>query len=155
MAAKKTTPGEDILPKRLYRSETDRVVAGVCGGLGKFFNVDSSLLRVIFVLITIFGGSGILIYLVLWIILPNETSALDGEENIRHNSQEIRSKAETFAHEMRFSARRENSRFWWGLLIMVFGFLFLFSNFGLYDFFNIAKFWPLALILFGLAILFR
>lgn len=141
--------------KRLYRSQTDRVIAGVAGGLGEYFDIDSNLIRVLFVLTTIFGGSGILFYLALWIILPSSQSSGNSEENVHSNAREIKQRAEEFAHGIRGSARREDSRFWWGLLIMVLGFLFLFSNFGLYDFFNVARLWPLALIAFGLAILFR
>lgn len=58
--------------KKLMRSE-DRIVAGVCGGLGEYFNADPTLVRILFVLLTLFGGGflGILIYIVLWIIMPD------------------------------------------------------------------------------------
>jgi phage shock protein C len=58
--------------EKLYRSRTNRQVAGVCGGLAKRFNVDVTLVRVLFVLLGIFGGSGIVLYIALWIIVPNE-----------------------------------------------------------------------------------
>ena len=56
--------------KKLYRSRTERWLAGVCGGLGKYFAVDPTLVRVIFVLFALTFGSGFLIYLVLWIVIP-------------------------------------------------------------------------------------
>ena len=56
--------------RRLYRSRTNRKLAGVCGGLAEYFNTDATLLRVLFVVLTVFGGSGLLLYLVLWIIVP-------------------------------------------------------------------------------------
>jgi phage shock protein C len=60
-------------PKRkLYRSRTNRKLAGICGGLGRYFNVDATLLRVLFVLLAVLGGSGLVLYLVLWIIIPSE-----------------------------------------------------------------------------------
>lgn len=58
--------------KRIYRSQSDRVLAGVCGGIADYFQVDSSLVRIIWVLVTLFGGSGILAYLVALFIIPEE-----------------------------------------------------------------------------------
>jgi phage shock protein C len=58
--------------RKLYRSRTNRKLAGICGGLGRYFNVDATLLRVLFVLLAVLGGSGLVLYLVLWIIIPSE-----------------------------------------------------------------------------------
>ncbi len=58
--------------KKLYRSRNDRMISGVCGGLGDFFGIDSTLIRVIFVLLTIFGMSGLIIYLAMLLIVPEE-----------------------------------------------------------------------------------
>ncbi len=58
---------------KLYRSRDHRMIAGVCGGLGEYFNIDPTLIRILFVLGTVFGfGSLILVYLVLMIIVPEE-----------------------------------------------------------------------------------
>lgn len=56
--------------KRFMRSSTDRKIAGVCGGLAEYFNMDSTLIRVLFAAFTLLGGAGILIYLVTWILTP-------------------------------------------------------------------------------------
>ncbi len=59
--------------KKLYRSNTDKMVAGVCGGLGQYFGVDPTLIRLIFALLVVFGvGSGILLYIILAIVMPLE-----------------------------------------------------------------------------------
>ena len=59
--------------KRLYRSRKDRIVGGVCAGLGDFFGLDPSLVRLLFVLVTIFGfGSMVVIYLAMLLIIPEE-----------------------------------------------------------------------------------
>lgn len=59
--------------KRLYRSKTDRKLAGVCGGLGEYLGVDSTVIRIIFIILGLPGGlPGILLYLVLWLIMPEE-----------------------------------------------------------------------------------
>lgn len=59
--------------KKLSRSTDDRWVAGVCGGLGEYFGIDATLIRIIFVLATLLFGfviGGIIIYVVLWILMP-------------------------------------------------------------------------------------
>jgi len=58
--------------KRLYRSRNDVILGGVCGGLAKYFNVDPTIVRFVFILLLFLGGSGFWIYLVLWIITPLE-----------------------------------------------------------------------------------
>ncbi len=60
------------MAKRLYRSKNDRIIAGVCAGIGKYFNVDPVLIRLIWVVATLFAGSGILAYIIAWIIIPIE-----------------------------------------------------------------------------------
>jgi phage shock protein C len=62
-------------PKRLKRSRSETMIAGVCGGLGDYFGVDPTVIRLAFVLLALLGGHGILIYLILWIIMPRQ--ALD------------------------------------------------------------------------------
>lgn len=56
--------------KRLYRDEENAAVGGVCAGLGHYFDIDPVIIRVLFVLMVILGGSGILVYLILWIVVP-------------------------------------------------------------------------------------
>jgi phage shock protein PspC (stress-responsive transcriptional regulator) len=54
----------------LYRSQLETIIGGVCGGIAKSLNVDPVLIRIVFILLAIFGGSGLLIYAILWIVLP-------------------------------------------------------------------------------------
>ncbi len=58
--------------RKLYRSRSDRKLAGVCGGLAEFFGLDPTLIRVLFVILALAGGSGIVIYLAMWIMVPNQ-----------------------------------------------------------------------------------
>ncbi len=59
--------------KKLYRSRDDRRIAGVCGGLGKYLNIDPTVLRVLFVAAAIFGvGGGIITYILMMILVPEE-----------------------------------------------------------------------------------
>ena len=63
--------------KTLMRSKTDSKIAGICGGLGKYFDVDSNVWRILFVLLLLFGTMGFWFYLICWIILPVEQNMLD------------------------------------------------------------------------------
>jgi phage shock protein C len=58
--------------RKLYRSKTNRQVAGVCGGLAEYFNLDATLIRILFVVLAVLGGSGVVIYVAMWIIVPKE-----------------------------------------------------------------------------------
>jgi phage shock protein C len=60
------------MTKKLMRSTTDRMIAGVCGGLAEYFQLDPVLVRLVFLIFSLAGGAGPLIYLVLWIIMPLE-----------------------------------------------------------------------------------
>ncbi len=65
--AEETTTNE---PHRLYRSENDKMLGGVCGGVAAYLKIDSSIIRIIFALLTLGFGTGILVYLILWVVLP-------------------------------------------------------------------------------------
>ena len=58
--------------RKLYRSNTNRMLAGVCGGLAEYFNLDPTLVRVLFVLLAVLGGSGLVLYVAMWIIVPKQ-----------------------------------------------------------------------------------
>jgi phage shock protein PspC (stress-responsive transcriptional regulator) len=60
--------------RRLYRDPEDKVLGGVCSGLGAYFSMDPVIIRIIFVLIFFVGGSGVLAYLILWIVVPKASS---------------------------------------------------------------------------------
>jgi phage shock protein C len=56
--------------KRLARSSTDKKIAGVCGGLAEYFDLDPTLVRILWLVLIIFAGTGVLVYVILWIALP-------------------------------------------------------------------------------------
>jgi phage shock protein C len=144
MTKKKETPQ---LRKQLYRSKNDRVLGGVAGGLGEYFDVDSTLIRIIFLILFFSGGSGVILYLVLWLIIPSKPGRkIAGDQTIKENVDEIKSKAGKIS--------QRQGRQWLGILLLVLGFVFLLQNLGFFRIF-IGKLWPAVLILIGVAILFR
>jgi len=58
--------------KRLYRSRTNRVIAGVCGGIAEYSNIDPTIVRLLWLLLSLIWGSGIIAYIIAWIIIPEE-----------------------------------------------------------------------------------
>ena len=69
-----TTPTEPDRPKRLVRTKDDKVIAGVCGGLGRYFGVDPVLFRVGMIALVFLGGAGFVLYGVAWLLVPDEAS---------------------------------------------------------------------------------
>jgi len=64
--------------KKLYLSNTNRKIGGVCGGLGEFFSVDATIVRVLYILLILFSfGFGILAYLAMWAVIPRKTTERD------------------------------------------------------------------------------
>jgi phage shock protein C len=64
-------PAEIVdMEKRLYRSRNDRKLAGICGGIAEYYGWDPTLVRVAWIVLTLLGGSGILIYLIMWLVMP-------------------------------------------------------------------------------------
>jgi phage shock protein C len=101
------------MSKRLYRSETDRVLGGVCGGIAEYLKVDSTVIRLLLVLTVIYGGAGVLAYLIFWIVVPTESSVSQKSEDVvNENSKEIKDSVEkvakNFSEEVRSDTKKEN-----------------------------------------------
>lgn len=91
---------------QFYRSNLDRMVGGVCGGIARYLNLDSTLVRLFFVLLTLADGIGAVIYFVLWIIMPDEVQVSGGsaDDFVHTNAQEISERAQEIAQDIRRAA---------------------------------------------------
>lgn len=152
MPAKKTSSSNSS-NFRLYRSEKNRVLGGVCGGIGELFDIDPSIIRIIFVLMFAFGGSGVFIYLLLWLVIPSEGQGTASRESIHKGIDEMRGQVHSFAQKFRASSNPAYTRPHLGWIIILLGLVFLFSNFGFS--FNLDKFWPVVLIILGFYLITR
>lgn len=65
--------------KKLYRNSSNQMLAGVCSGLSEYLDIDLVIIRLIFVLLFFFGGHGLLIYVILWILMPVKPPYIEGE----------------------------------------------------------------------------
>ena len=58
------------MEKKLYRSTENKIIAGVCGGLADYFGLDATLMRIIWILLVLMAGTGLLAYIIAWILMP-------------------------------------------------------------------------------------
>jgi len=131
---------KDFKGKRLYRSQSNKMIAGVCGGIADYFEIDPTLIRLIVVAIALFGGVGLLAYIAAIFIIPNNPN-----EEPSENSSE--------------SLIKDKSLFW-GSLLVILGLFFLLRQMGLFygfEFWHIPwqMVWAIFLIGIGLYLLYN
>ena len=132
--------------KRLHRSNTDKVIGGVSGGLANYLGVDPVLIRVAFVLLTLFGGGGVLIYIVMWIAIPAET--IDYQAAFSNNPDPV---ADADTEIIPAKNNQSNTALVAGVLLIIAGLLFLADR--LMPFYNLIDFWPVILIVAGVLVI--
>lgn len=130
---------------RLMRSSTDRIVAGVCGGLAEYLAVDSVYVRLAFILLLFASGIGLPIYLLLWFVMPEG----DGEVAV------TTLKSAEFGEASPSEGSRIGRPGTFGVVLILLGVYFLMSEIGLLDWFGSALFWSLLLIGGGVYLLVR
>jgi phage shock protein PspC (stress-responsive transcriptional regulator) len=141
------------MTERLYRSGRDKMIAGVCGGLAEYFQIDTTLVRLIALIALLAGGVGFLAYLVAWIIIPVNPEHKDGyladyssREKISDVSgDDLKADASGEEHDRRTRLG--------GIILIVLGCLFFMDSW--FPLFSFSRMWPLILIFIGIAILWR
>ena len=138
--------------KRLTRSRTNRMVAGVCGGLGEYFSLDPILFRILFIALIFAGGSGILIYIVLIFVIPEEGKAgkvtvegvvQDVQEGVQKTAQEVKENPRWFDNRRNLVA---------GLIILVGTVAFL-NQFVSFRWLSWGHLWPVVIIAIGVLLM--
>lgn len=150
-------------PKKLYRSRTDRIIAGVCGGLGEFFNIDPVLFRIVFIVLLFTGGSGFLIYLVMMLIIPkeNEGAGIDlnkekVKETLKESAENIKREAEEMKHRMnRSEGRSGKTGKLFALFLIAVGLVAFLHEIFPMPWFRMNFIGPLVVMFIGFLILFR
>lgn len=123
--------------KRLYRSRDEQVIGGVCMGLSHYFDVDVTLIRLIWVVLALVGGSGVLAYFIAWIIIPEGSESGEVIE-VSQGSSSTGVSGDTRTI---------------GMVVIAIGVFLLLRNFFNIQFFRF-YFWPIALVLLGVFIMF-
>ena len=154
------------MEKRLYRSRSDRMIWGVCGGLAEYFGIDPTIVRIIAVLLAFANGAGILAYIILAIVVPLESSrVIEPKDVIKENVEEMKETASQIGQEIRSTfvskeytseetaKARHRSHNVLGLILVVIGILFLLASFNLLWWLSWRYLWPLIPIAIGLLII--
>lgn len=130
------------MSKRLTRSMDNQVIAGVCGGVGEYFNVDPTWVRLLAVLLIFASGFGLVAYIVGWIVIPRGQlkTAATAEQPIA-------------AARQREDASRRGPGFIPGVILVLLGMIFLFDH--LFFWFDWDYVWPLALIGVGVVLVYH
>ncbi|OGZ34664.1 MAG: hypothetical protein A2174_02540 [Candidatus Portnoybacteria bacterium RBG_13_41_18] len=152
----------DAQTKKLYRSQSDKIIAGVCGGLAKYFEIDPILVRAAFILLALINGAGLLVYIIMTIIVPKEpaegqemgTSNLNIEEKIKESAQEFKKEAQAFGQNLKDKSWLHDKRNVIGFIIIVIGLIALINQF-VPHWFSWSLFWALALVFIGFYIIIK
>lgn len=140
--------------QQLYRSRENRIIGGVAGGLAEYFRMDVSLIRLLWILAVFFGGSGVLAYLIAWLVIPEEKTVQIGQNQAANattsNPEETLYEARS---EEKPPAMQRSKLSGVGFLLIGLGIFFLLKD-SLPG--QLAKYaWPVFLIGFGVFLLFK
>ena len=141
--------------RRLVRSESDRMIGGVCGGISEYFGFDPTLVRLVFILFCLMGG-GVFLYLILWLIMPTASKpAQKPKEAARTAAREMKAGLKRMKIDVEADSRKDRRGFpLFGLFLILLGLCLLLRQLGVIIF-NWGFFWAALLILLGLALLLR
>ena len=135
---------------RLERSRTNRVISGVCGGIGEYLAIDATFVRIAFVVLTFPIGIGLLIYIALLIFMPNPGEPAPFVTPLTPPPAEGQAAAAPSA-----AIDPEQRRWWIGIFLVAVGLVFLAGELGVLSFVEWRYIWPLVLIGLGVLLLAR
>jgi len=129
----------DFRHRKLYRSQENRMIGGVCGGMAEYFNIDPNLMRILWVILAFLGGSGVIVYLAALIIVPNNP-----DQTVPENRDLV----------------IKDKTLFWGSLLIVVGIFLIFRQIGIFHSFRLwnlpwQSIWAIILIAIGAVLLFN
>jgi len=151
MKRSKNLGKSETSPKKLYRSKENKVIAGVCGGIGEYFNVDPIWIRLVMVLLALADGVGVVLYILAWILVPEnpnqkETKQTKAEEVVANIKA---GKADKVVNDVHKKVKKNgNGTVILGIVIVLVGAGLLLKN--LFTWFNFNFVWPIVIIAIGL-----
>lgn len=149
------------MEKRLFRSRENKMVAGVCGGLGEYFEIDPTIVRLLFALLVLANGMGVLAYVAMWIIVPEEgeTTAPASAETAKAGADQMARKAQEVGAGVKqaIDSNRVEPAIIAGVVLIGLGAFFLLQNLNVWwlGWVSTKLFWPGVLIAIGLVLLLR
>ncbi len=148
------------MENRLYRSRTDQMIGGVCGGLAEYLKIDSTLIRLFFVLLGLGTGVGLAIYLILWLIIPYAGEGEAGTaETRRAGADEVAERMRTLGSDVQRAFQQPNPKasLIVGAALIILGVVFLVDTLNLpwLRWLRFDVIWPVLLILGGALLIWR
>jgi phage shock protein C len=140
----------------LYRSRTDRVFGGVAAGIARSLNVETVIIRIIFALLLVFGGGGLLLYLILWIAIPEEPISFYQVNSESADASPLNEEAtpESAGVPPVYPARKNNGALIGGLILIAIGALFLIDRLLPNIHFRFQDFWPIIIVIAGIVLIY-
>jgi phage shock protein PspC (stress-responsive transcriptional regulator) len=137
------------------------MIGGVCGGIAEYFDVDSTLVRLLAVLVVLLGGAGVIAYIIAWIVIPKNPEQESDEkfEKREKIKEKIKKGAENVIEEVKehFESKESNHniernrRIWGGIIVIIIGVIFLSGSF--FPWVAWGNLWPLIVIALGIIIM--
>ncbi len=129
------------------------MIGGVAGGIAAYAHIDPVIVRLIFVLLAIFGGSGVFIYVIMWIVLPLDNKTVNNDfnsENMEENTKKENGQKSQFQNHPRFNKKDDGSLIA-GLILISLGVMFLIIRY--FPRIDFGDLWPVLLIVAGVVLL--
>ncbi|MEO6521649.1 MAG: PspC domain-containing protein [Mucilaginibacter sp.] len=136
---------------RLYRDEQYKKIGGVCAGLAEYFNVDVSLVRVLFVLAAVLGGGGVLGYFILWIVVPAKPMVSPSDDFFNSSQSQPQYQAQPITGVKR---KDHTGRYIGGLILIFLGVYIMLEQYDLIPEIRLRVVAPVVLIIIGLVLMF-
>lgn len=144
------------MANRLYRSESGRILGGVCSGLGNFLSINPVFIRIFFIVWTVLGELSILIYILLWVIIPKETTA---DESISFEINDLGARFRQMGNEIGEITRQPSSELiiFTGIGMIGWGVYYLIRRYlPFIDLWAYSQYlWPALLIIAGVFVIYR
>lgn len=137
------------MKNRLYRSETDKKIAGVCGGIAEYFEIDSTIIRLIWVISIAVYGTGLLVYIIAAIIMPTK-GEIDTKLNMHQDSDEV-NEQKNGASDGNFD--KEKTRNLFGYVLIIAGAILISKRFLVLKWLSFKFLFPIVLVILGILIL--
>ena len=141
-------------PRGLYRSTNDQVIGGVSAGIADYLNTDPTIIRILFVAVALFGGGGVLIYAILWIVLPQRETPLFNQSKNINNMEKIDDNQDpnkNFDPQKQWNHPKNDGSLIAGIILITLGLIFLADRFlPRIDFGDL---WPVILLVAGIVMI--
>jgi len=147
---------------RLTKSKTDKIIDGVCGGLAEYFGIDSTIVRLVFIVLIFLNGFGLLLYVILMVIMPKAEQAGQPlketiQENVQETGERVKEAGEALGQSFTGITKEKhtNRAAWFGIFLVLLGIFFLLENLHLIGWINRDLLWPIIIILVGVWLLIK